>query len=137
ILGDSQLSSVRKRYGALRRLEDATTDRIIKELFNDPSLGEQLLALESLDTLAAGSAVAFAAAGQLELAFGSLTTVAARRVLVTISRKLKDPNLKVKQAFSQLDKPRKANISGPLFFLLAGQEDKPLRRLTKIPSTIP
>jgi len=137
ILGDSKLSSVRKRYGALRRLEDATTDRIVSEMFKDPSLAEQLLQLESLDTLAAGGAIAAGALGQFEVAAAGLTVVAARRVLVTIGRKLREPNRRVRQAFSQLDKPRKANISGPLLFLLAGQEDKAESKTTTIPSTIP
>ncbi|KKL16272.1 hypothetical protein LCGC14_2497260 [marine sediment metagenome] len=137
ILGDSKLSSVRKRYGALRRLEDATTDRIVSEMFKDASLAEQLFQLESLDTLAAGGAIAAGALGQFEVAAAGLTVVAARRVLVTIGRKLREPNLRVRQAFSQLDKPRKANISGPLLFLLAGQEDKAESKTTTIPSTIP
>lgn len=95
------MTPLRKRYSASRTLDDALTERIIREM-TDEEVG--LLDFQSLDTITFGSAFTAAATGNIPAAATLGLTGTARRVIDVISDRLNKPDAQISRAFSEINK---------------------------------
>ena len=116
--------NLRKRYSHNRVLDDAVTERVIREMTNE-EVG--LMDFQSLDTITFGSAFTAAATGNLPAAATLGLTGTARRVIDVISDRMRQPDKVISKAFkdiqgSEFVKPFK-RVTTPERKLLTGRTD--------------
>lgn len=118
------MTQLRKRYSNNRVLDDAVTERIIREMTAE-EVG--LLDFQSLDTITFGSAFTAAALGNLPAAATLGLTGGARRVIDVIGHRMRQPDKVISKAFkdvrgSEFVKPFK-RVTAPERKLLTGRTD--------------
>ena len=116
--------NLRKRYSHNRVLDDAVTERVIREMTNE-EVG--LMDFQSLDTITFGSAFTAAATGNIPAAATLGLTGTARRVIDVISDRMRQPDKVISKAFkdirgSEFVKPFK-RVTAPERKLLTGRTD--------------
>lgn len=119
-----QMTPLRKRYSNNRVLDDAVTERIIREM-TEEEVG--FFDFQSLDTITFGSAFTAAATGNLPAAGVLGLTGGARRVIDVISDRIGKPDAQIQRAFKGIvdneNVPSFKVVNVPERKLLTGRTD--------------
>lgn len=136
VLANPEIRKVRQRYSALRSMEDATQESIIRDLIReDPSL----LQLQSLDTIAAGSGFAALLLGHPEVAKGAFATVLARRGINLAELRLRSPDARIARVFNEVRRTGRGGVNTALVLSLLEEQEPPPQEpvISPIPRNVP
>lgn len=126
-LANESLKGIRRRYHNLRSVEDAVHNQILDQMVKEDP---KLLNLSSLDTITAGGAIASFLSGNPQAGVALTKVVAARRAIVLMEEKFRNPNARIRRAFRGAPKTSASilRILGPVLF---GQEEESGRSLKR------